>query len=293
MSGKPQWNNEGRDWPNATASRFVMAGRLRWHVQEMGAGPEMLLLHGSGAATHSWAGLLPLLAPSFRLLAPDLPGHGFTGTPAGFRLSLDDMARDLGALLAAEAFMPKIVVGHSAGAAIAARMAVRGIIDPKLIISLNGAFLPFPGLAGKLFPGMAKLIFLNPLAPRLFALRAGDRSVVDRLIRSTGSRPEATQVEGYARLIRTPGHVAGALGMMANWDLEPLQGELRRLATPLLLVACENDLAIPPSVADTVARMAPDAQVVHVPHLGHLGHEEDAALFAGLIVSAARARGVL
>lgn len=293
MSGKPQWNIEGRDWPNAQASRFVMAGRLRWHVQEAGAGPAMLLLHGSGAATHSWAGLLPLLAKSFRILAPDLPGHGFTGTPPGFRLSLDDMARDLGALLAAEAFAPQIVVGHSAGAAIAARMAVRGIIDPKLIVSLNGAFLPFPGLAGKLFPGMAKLIFLNPLAPRLFALRAGDRGVVDRLIRSTGSRPEATQVEGYARLIRTPGHVAGALGMMANWDLEPLQAELRRLATPLVLIACENDLAIPPSVADTVARMAPHAEVVHVPHLGHLGHEEDPDLFAGLIVTAARAQGLV
>jgi magnesium chelatase accessory protein len=293
MSGKPQWSIEGRDWPNAQASRFVMAGRLRWHVQEAGAGPAMLLLHGSGAATHSWAGLLPLLAKSFRILAPDLPGHGFTGTPPGFRLSLDDMARDLGALLAAEAFTPQIVVGHSAGAAIAARMAVRSIIDPKLIVSLNGAFLPFPGLAGKLFPGMAKLIFLNPLAPRLFALRAGDRGVVDRLIRSTGSRPEATQVEGYARLIRTPGHVAGALGMMANWDLEPLQAELRRLATPLVLIACENDLAIPPSVADTVARMAPHAEVVHVPHLGHLGHEEDPDLFAGLIVTAARAQGLV
>ncbi len=293
MSGKPQWSIEGRDWPNANASRFVMAGRLRWHVQETGAGPTALLLHGSGAATHSWAGLLPRLAPHFRLLAPDLPGHGFTGTPSGFRLSLDDMARDLGALLAAENVAPDLVVGHSAGAAIAARMAAAGIITPKLIVSLNGAFLPFPGLAGKLFPGMAKLIFLNPLAPRLFALRAADRSVVDRLIRSTGSRPEATQVEGYARLIRTPGHVAGALGMMANWDLEPLQADLRRLATPLVLIACENDLAIPPSVADAVARLAPYAQVVHVPHLGHLGHEEDPAQFGELITTAARAHGLL
>lgn len=293
MSGKPQWNLQGRDWPNRDASSFVMAGSLRWHVQETGAGPKTLLLHGSGAATHSWAGLLPLLAPHLRLLAPDLPGHGFTGTPPGFRLSLPDMARDLGALLAAQDFAPELVIGHSAGAAVAARMAADGTIAPKLIISLNGAFLPFPGMAGKLFPGMAKLIFLNPLAPRLFALRASDRSVVDRLIRSTGSKPEATQATGYARLIATPGHVAGALGMMANWDLEPLQGALRRLETPLLLVACENDLAIPPSVADTVARMARHAEVRHVPHLGHLGHEEDPVLFAELIVSAARAQGLL
>ena len=46
MSYHPRWDVEGRDWPNRAASRFVDAGQLRWHVQVMGEGPVLLLLHG-------------------------------------------------------------------------------------------------------------------------------------------------------------------------------------------------------------------------------------------------------
>ncbi len=118
----PRWDVEGRDWPNRAASRFVEAAGYRWHVQVMGQGPVMLMLHGSGAATHSWAGLAPLLAKHFTLVAPDLPGHGFTAMPPGFRLGLPDMARDVRVLLKALDLTPAYVVAHSAGAAVAIRM---------------------------------------------------------------------------------------------------------------------------------------------------------------------------
>ena len=95
----PLWERDGRDWPNREASRFVQAGGLRWHVQVIGAGPPLLLVHGTGAATHSWRGLVPLLAPYFTVIAPDLPGHGFTGRPAARGLSLPGMAAGLAALL--------------------------------------------------------------------------------------------------------------------------------------------------------------------------------------------------
>ena len=95
----PRWEVEGRDWPNRAHSRFVDAGRLRWHVQVWGEGPVLLLLHGTGAATHSWRALAPLLAEHFTVVAPDLPGHGFTtGGPAG-GLAMPAMARAVGELL--------------------------------------------------------------------------------------------------------------------------------------------------------------------------------------------------
>ena len=62
MTRRPDWEHDGRDWPNRTASRFVSAAGIVWHVQVAGEGPALLLLHGTGAATHSWAGVLPLLA---------------------------------------------------------------------------------------------------------------------------------------------------------------------------------------------------------------------------------------
>jgi magnesium chelatase accessory protein len=73
------------DWPHRTASRFVSAGGIEWHVQVMGKGPCALLLHGTGASTHSFRDLAPALAPDFSVIAVDLPGHGFTGTPPSRR----------------------------------------------------------------------------------------------------------------------------------------------------------------------------------------------------------------
>ena len=57
MSRTPDWARDGADWPHRDASRFIVAAGLRWHVQRIGAGPTLLLLHGTGAATHILAGL--------------------------------------------------------------------------------------------------------------------------------------------------------------------------------------------------------------------------------------------
>jgi len=116
------WERDGRDWPNRQASRFVQAVGLRWHVQVMGAGPVLLLLHGTGASTHSWRDLAPLLAKSFTVIAADLPGHGFTSTPPAHRLSLPGMAQSVAELLRVLDLRPTLVAGHSAGAAILVRM---------------------------------------------------------------------------------------------------------------------------------------------------------------------------
>ena len=285
---RPDWNVEGRGWPNRAASRFVLAGGLRWHVQVMGSGPPMLLLHGSGAATHSWRDLAPLLARDFTVIAPDLPGHGFTQAPAGDGSSLPGMTRGVGALLAALDVKPAFAVGHSAGAAIALRLrldaAARG--DELLsggVIAFNGALSPFPGAAGHIFPALAKLLFLNPVAIWMFAWRASQPGAVARLRESTGSHIDPAGLDLYRRLMSTTGHVEGALAMMSQWNLEPLRVDLGRLTTPLILVAAGNDHAVPPRVAREAASLAPGATVVDLPGLGHLAHEESPTLAASII----------
>ena len=72
------WAKDGADWPNRQYSRFVEAAGMRWHVQVMGQGPALLLLHGTGAATHSWRDVMPKLAGHYTVVAIDLPGHAFT-----------------------------------------------------------------------------------------------------------------------------------------------------------------------------------------------------------------------
>jgi magnesium chelatase accessory protein len=273
MSIKPDWSREGRSWPNREASRFVDAGGLRWHVQVMGSGPAVLLLHGTGAATHSWRDVAPRLARDFAVIAPDLPGHGFTETPTGEGLSLRGMAAGLNALLAELGAEPDFAVGHSAGAAIAIRMALDGRFSGG-VVSLNGALQPFPGAAGYLFPTMAKAIFLNPVALQLFQWRASRPGAVARLMESTGSSIDHTGLRCYEALLQTTGHIAGALGMMARWDLHGLQAEMPRFSRPLTLVTGERDVAVPPRVAEAVHAMVPHSRLIRLPGLGHLAHEE-------------------
>jgi len=289
----PVWTLDGRDWPNREASRFVEAGGLTWHVQDMGTGPVVLLVHGTGAATHSWRDLAPLLATRFRVVAPDLPGHGFTEAPRRGGMTLPWMAHALDRLLRVLDVRPELAVGHSAGAAILLRMCLDGAIQPAAVVSLNGALLPFDGLAGQLFAPVARLLGRSALVPRVFSWRAGDRAAVARLIRGTGSTLEPESLDFYARLFRRPAHAAAALRMMANWDLRALRCELDRLQPELVLVVGENDTAVPPAQAETVAPLVPRARLVRLPGLGHLAHEEDPKAIAAMLRRSAQAAGVL
>ncbi|MCX7891323.1 MAG: alpha/beta fold hydrolase [Burkholderiales bacterium] len=287
------WELDGRDWPNREASRFVAAAGLRWHVQILGQGPVALLLHGTGAATHSWRGLAPALARHFTVVAPDLPGHGFTEAPPPRGFTLPGMAAAVAALLHTVGLRPSLAIGHSAGAAILARMCLDGAIAPKLLVSLNGALLPLTGVPGRIFSPMARLLAATPLVPRVFAWRAADGGAVARLVAGTGSRLDREGIELYGRLIRRPGHVAGALAMMANWDLRPLVHDLPRLTVPLALIVAENDRTVPPAESRRVQRLVPAARLESLHGLGHLAHEERPEEVAALIVRLARGAGAL
>ncbi|MCQ8277497.1 alpha/beta fold hydrolase [Acetobacteraceae bacterium KSS8] len=278
----PGWAEDGRDWPNRAQSRFVSAAGLIWHVQRAGSGPVVLLLHGTGAATHSWRDLLPLLARRFNVVAPDLPGHGFTAMPRASLMGLPGMARGLSALLERLGVRPDLVVGHSAGAVIAARLCLDGAIDPDRLLSLNGALLPPPGLQATVFPAAARFLAGLPLLPLLVARTASDARV-EALLRDTGSVLDSEGLRFYRRLFRRPDHVAGAVTMMARWDLRGLPGELRRLGDRLVLAAGDRDGMIPAEAARIVHDRVPGSRLVALPGLGHLAHEEAPERIAALI----------
>ena len=271
---RPVWARDGRDWPNRQASRFVEAGGLRWHVQVMGRGPALLLAHGTAASTHSWRALMPMLAQDFMVVAPDLPGHGFTSMPPARGLSLPGMAEAVGALVRALGTPPALAAGHSAGAAVLARMALDGRIAPRALVGLNAALMPMGREHSEFFSRAAKLLAGLPFVPQVFAWGASNRAVAERLLRDTGSTIEPRGVELYGRLLRRSGHLAAALGMMANWDLKPLLRDLPRLRPPLTLVVGSRDRTIPPSDAQRLKEALPSARIVNLPGLGHLAHEE-------------------
>ena len=154
-------------------------------------------------------------------------------------------------------------------------MTIDGIASPAAIVGLDAALLPFPGLAAKLFPSLARLLFVNPFAPHFFARLARTSGETARFLeRSTGSRIDAAGIDGYQRLFATPGHCSGAITMMADWDLPALKRALAQLATPLLLIHGDKDAAIPLATAREAAAMVGSGRLVILPGLGHLAHEE-------------------
>lgn len=282
------FETDGRDWPNKDFSRFANSGGLRWHVQMMSPAdlpdaPIILLLHGTGSSTHSWRGLMPMLAVRFRVLAVDLPGHGFTSQPPMLQLSLPGMSMAVVRLLDDMNVAPDVIVGHSAGAAIAIRMTLDGSVSPKGIVSLFGAILPLRGAQGKFFPVAAKLMTLNPFAPCIFSWRVRNPAIINELMSRTGSTLDEEGLKCYTRLARSPGHAGAALRMMANWDLRALARELPTLACPLLLLSAEKDRMIPPFYTEEAHAKVQGSTLKQIPGLGHIAHEEDPAQVAEII----------
>ena len=297
MSAPLLWDREGRAWPHREVSAFVSAVGLEWHVQRKSTGatdaPKLLLLHGTGASVHSWHRLMPILAERFELLVPDLPGHAFTrGKPPG-GLTLDGIVKALDGLLEKQEFAPDMIVGHSAGAAIGLGWTLRQSSKVP-IIGLNPAIMPFRGPAAQVFPAMAKLLLVNPFAPRIFARMAKVPGEAGRFLRrSTGSRTDPTSEACYATMFGNHRHARGALEMMANWDLEGLKRQLPKVESPVLLVHSSADKAIPLSSVQSAARLLPSSRLELIQGAGHLAHEEKPEEAAKLIAAFAREHSVL
>lgn len=258
----------------AFGEQQVDAGGLRWQLRRQGQGPLVLLLHGTGASLHSWQRLAAVLQRRHTLLSLDLPGHARSGTLPPGRRSLPGMAQALAELLQTLDLQPQAVVGHSAGAALMLRLALDGGLPGCRLVGLNAALVPFEGLAGFLFPPLARLLAINPLVPWLAAWRAQDPAAVRRLIAATGSTLDDDGVAQYAALLRSPQHVSGVLSMMAWWDLHGLQTDGARLQRPLQLLVADRDGTVPPEQAERVAARWPQVHLHRLPGLGHLAHEE-------------------
>lgn len=266
------WDRDGLDWPNRALSRFAQVRPHVWHIQEAGKGPTLLLLHGAGAATQSWRDLLPGLAGRFHVVAIDLPGQGFTRCGARHRLSLSRMSEDISHLADAEGWTIDLIVGHSAGAALGLDLARR--VNPSGVIGLNAALGKFDGIAGWLFPLMAKLLAVNPFAATLLARLPNGEARVRELLEATGSAFDERTLALYSRLASDKTHVAGTIGMMSQWNIDSLLGQLDGLDCKVLLLAGEKDATVPPSISQNAAARLPHGRFRVIPGVGHLMHEE-------------------
>lgn len=259
-------------WPYASSSQFLETRRYKWHYQLAGAGAPVLLIHGTGASTHSWNPVRDALRGQVQTCTVDLPGHGFSQKKYAAPSTYENITLDLMAVLKALSFAPAVIIGHSAGAVIAAALAQN---MPKThVIAVNAAFGQFPGLLGAFFSAMAQALTFSSVPARLLARRAQNKVHVDRLLKDTGSSLSQTQINGYHRLFQDPDHVAGALRLMSDWNISGFLRELKQFTNPTTFICGGNDRAVSPDVSQKWAKKLPSAELVMVKEKGHLLHEE-------------------
>lgn len=279
----------------------LLVGALSWQLELHRASsrhgppetaPVVLMLHGTGGSGHSWAALLQAMPAEQRervhWVVPDLPGHaGTRGAELG-ELTLPHMARALAKLVQALRLpAPSLVVGHSAGAALALRMALDTPAPQPApaVLGFAPSLVPPPEFFIRYLAPLINPVATSSPVSRLVASLSARSGLIDSLLSSTGSQLSATQKLAYKQLFQDPLHVRGAVGFMAAADLPTLNAECERLTSPVSMVLGAGDRWIPErALRPVLARHLPRAEVQVWPG-GHLVHEEAPARAAAAVAA--------
>jgi pimeloyl-ACP methyl ester carboxylesterase len=190
-----------------------MTTRLFW--DRAGSGEPLLLLHGIGSTHDDFVALRPQLDARFRVLAPDLPGHGHSG-PLPCRPTIAAIADAVVADLDRMGVDEVHVLGNSIGARIALELAARGRARSVVAISPSGLNTPAERLHQGTLMSTNRLLLrrLRPLIPALANSTLG-RSALLAGLRSTPWRSSRTE----ARALREGFADADAFSQMLWWGI--------------------------------------------------------------------------
>jgi pimeloyl-ACP methyl ester carboxylesterase len=263
------------------ASRYVDAGGLRQHVVTGGDGPPLLLLHGWPQTWYAWRLIMPALASSFHVIAPDQRGIGLTDRPEdGY--DTGTLAADLIALMDSLGHQRFAVFGHDTGMWIGYALAAD---YPERVARLAVAETPLPGVSPS--PPLFTNAHLNNALwhfafNRLTAVN--DQLVTGRediyfgwqfAAKAARPLPEYAVRHYVDTLAADPGALNASFAIYRALDATIEQNQQRkasRLSVPVLGIGGEKSLR--DQVANTMKLAADDVQTLVIPGCGHHPPEE-------------------
>ena len=287
------------------ASRNVDVDGLRWAVRVAGSGPALLLLHGFTGSGRSWDGGLAAAAgglaaaasglaaaaigAGFTTIAPDLPGHGGTAWRAGdpadpahtSRATIERSADDLPVLLRALGHDRAHVVGYSMGARVALRLAIAhpACVARLVLESPSAGIVDAAGRAARRVAddALARTLERGGIGP---FIDAWERTPVLAFEARLAADARATLRE--IRVAHDPAGLAASLREAGQGAMEPLHRQLRRIASPTLVIVGADDPVRDRATA--VAAGIPGARLAVIDGAGHAPHLEAPAAFRRLVL---------
>ena len=285
-------NSIPADWPNKSCSRIIQEGDLSWHVQIAGTSPiHVLLLLGTGSSSHTWGDLFTELAKKYTVVAPDLPGHGFTKNLGEKNLNLDALALKLSKLREAlhiEYF--DHIIGHSAGATLALSYTLKNK-QAKTIVGLNPSLISLPSFYHKFVAP-----FLNPIVTSSFFTAVltdllPHTKMIDKLIDSTNTKLSSDKRARYKTLFKNADHLNGSMSFMAGADIPSLLTQCAQIKSKLTFILTEDDGWIPAqALRKVIDQYFNGADIIEIQG-GHLFHEANEILALEFIQAALNTQG--
>ncbi len=283
MTGAPMPVLEG------VTHRHVDVGGLRVHVAEAGSGEPLVLLHGWPQHWWCWRRVVPLLRDRYRLVVPDLRGHGWTDapdTPAELaRLGgydKEQLATDLLGLLDALE-LPRVgLVGHDWGAWTGFLAALRAPERFSAFLAL-GIVHPFQRPTLDRARSSWRLAYQVGLSTPLLAERVLRSSplLVEAVVRAGSTRHVADgSARTYGEVLQEPARARASVRLYREFVLREgpavVRGRYRgtRLTVPTRLVVGDGDPVASPALLEGWQGSADDLTVEVLPGVGHFVPEE-------------------
>jgi pimeloyl-ACP methyl ester carboxylesterase len=210
-------------------------------ILETGDGPPIVLLHGPGEFKERWVRVIPELSRTHRVIAPDLPGHGQSGTHPG-GLDADRVFAWLDALLDNRCRDHPVLVGHILGGSVAARYAAArpGRLDRLVLVDSLGLakFRPNPRFALGLIGFM-----MRPGARSHRRFMGQCLADADTVEQAMGDKWAALREYSVDRA-KDPGVKTAMKTMMSELGVPPIPvTDLESISTPTELVWGRDDRA--------------------------------------------------
>jgi len=283
--GDVEWEKHREAVFHSDFSRFIEVDGVRMHYQEVGEAdaPPMILIHGFAASNLVWSKVfLELAELGYRVIAPDLPGYGYSDKPRHLDYTIASQAQMVFSFLRRLKIDRAVFVGSSYGAAIAATIALdhAAMVEKLVLVGAVTNNKPTRYLLMRLFSSPLIGDILSPLvvgSRRLLRLRM--KRVYDRHSWVLDER----RVDARHLPLRTRGAHRAIIRTVRHWDAERVSREAHLLTQPTLLLWGDTDREVPLRDGERLHEEIQHSRLLVFRDCGHLPQEEYPQAFTKVV----------